>query len=365
MEIREIFVGKTLDFDFCINEGFPIVDWLNAQELGPLFRINLTHYLELMKEFYVNILPSLDVDLYTKVKNREIELDFTTIATILEIPYVGTRAWNQRNWVVDGMFKNKDCERLLFGENTQIFQKMYSRNHSLHHRFLHHPVATHILPKSGGFNEVTHMEAFTMFHIITGQRICVPKLILNHMQAMHARKNARFPYSNSITKILMHFGVNLTGEVHHALRSADKLRKGTLGRMGFKKHKRLGTWVPRDEDSNRVIGEEEEGGEEGGEEVQGEEERTSQVDPALSVNLPSNQFEEILRAIKGLEMGIQTIKRRQKRIERKLVEKGIIGDECITSSSSQEDQANQREEEEGTDDMGHMDGDDEDDHMAD
>ncbi|GAV68112.1 hypothetical protein CFOL_v3_11615, partial [Cephalotus follicularis] len=111
-------------------------------------------------------------------------------------------------------------------------------NLSFHHRFLHHAVATHISPKAGGFDEVTHMEAFTMFNIITGQRICVPKLIINHMQAMHSRENARLTYSNIITKILMHFGVNLTGEVHHALQSADKLGKGTLGRKGFKKHKR-------------------------------------------------------------------------------------------------------------------------------
>ncbi|GAV74571.1 hypothetical protein CFOL_v3_18051 [Cephalotus follicularis] len=117
----------------------------------------------------------------------------------------------------------------------------------MHHRFLHHAIATHILPKAGGFDEVTHMEAYTMFHIITGQKINVPMLIINHMHAMHNRENARLPYSNIITKILMQFGVDLSGELHHSLQSADKLGKGALGRMGFKKHKRLGTWIPREE----------------------------------------------------------------------------------------------------------------------
>ncbi|GAV58532.1 hypothetical protein CFOL_v3_02065, partial [Cephalotus follicularis] len=138
--------------------------------------------------------------------------------------------------------------------------KMYSRNLTLDYRLLHRAVATHILPKSGGFDEVTHMEAYTMFHIITGRRINVPLLIFNHMKAMHARENAGLPYGNIVTKILMHFGVNLDEEVHHALQSGDKLGKGTLGGMGFKKHKKLGTWIPKDEDSDR-ISEEEEGGE--------------------------------------------------------------------------------------------------------
>ncbi|GAV65302.1 hypothetical protein CFOL_v3_08817, partial [Cephalotus follicularis] len=111
-------------------------------------------------------------------------------------------------------------------------------NLSLHYRVLHRAVATHILPKAGGFDEVTHMEAFTMFHIITGRKICVPQLIIKHMLVIHDRENVRLAYSNIITKILMYFEVDLSGELHHSLQNTDRLGKGTLGRMGFKKHKR-------------------------------------------------------------------------------------------------------------------------------
>ncbi|GAV68183.1 LOW QUALITY PROTEIN: hypothetical protein CFOL_v3_11686, partial [Cephalotus follicularis] len=234
----KILVGKTLDFDFCLNEGFPIVGWLEAQGLAPLFRINLPYYPELMKEFYVNILSSSSVHLCTKVKYKEIKSNFTTLATILGIPYEGARGWNQRNWIIDSAFNKEECVRLLFGEKAHAMHRMYSRNLSLHHRCsarVFHCVYYCISPI--GFDEVTHMEAFTMFHIITGQRISVPMLIINHMQAMHCRENG-LPYSNIITKILMHFGVDLSGELHQALQSVDKLGKGTLRRMGFKKHKR-------------------------------------------------------------------------------------------------------------------------------
>ncbi|GAV67581.1 hypothetical protein CFOL_v3_11086 [Cephalotus follicularis] len=150
------------------------------------------------------------------------------------------------------------------------------------------------------------MEAYTMYHLITGKRINVPNLIIHHMLAIQGRENARLAYSNIITKILMRFGVDLTGELHHTLQSADKLGKGTLGRMGFKKHKRLGTWIPREEDSNRMI--EDEGGEEMGEEAQGEAANKPQVNPTQNVNMPSTQFEALLEAIKGIQKEVKDIK---------------------------------------------------------
>ncbi|GAV79230.1 hypothetical protein CFOL_v3_22695 [Cephalotus follicularis] len=220
---------------------------------------------------------------------------------------------------------------------------MHSRNLHLEYRFLHRAVATHILPKSGGFDEITHMEAYTMFHIITGRRINVPLLIFNHMKAMHARENARLPYGNIVTKILMHFGIALDEEVHHALQSGDKLGKGTLGRIGFKKHKILGTWIPRDENSNRI----EEGNEEDeeGEEAQGEQRIAPSVEGSPIHMFATSQFEQIMTVIHVIERNqsnmakeLKTIKRKQKILESKLFEHILIGNEDITPSSSQEDE---------------------------
>ncbi|GAV58122.1 hypothetical protein CFOL_v3_01656, partial [Cephalotus follicularis] len=283
----------------------------------------------------------------------------------LNIPNEGARGWNQRNWIINDDFDKEECVRMLFDENAQCMQRMYTRNLSLHHRFLHRAISTHILPKSGGFDEVTHMKAYTMYHLITGKRINVPNLIIHHMLAIQERENARLAYSTIITKILMHFGVVLSGELHHSLQITDKLGKGTLGRMGFKKHKRLGTWIPREEDSNRMI--EDEGGEEIGEEAQGEATNDPQVDPIQNVNLPSTQFEELLEAIKGIrqevkdiKVDVQTIKRRQKRMAKQFAEKGLAGDKrLITSSSSEENEATQREDGGATDELGDMDGDNE------
>ncbi|GAV60265.1 hypothetical protein CFOL_v3_03796, partial [Cephalotus follicularis] len=253
---RKILVGKILDFDFCNSEGFPIVEWLSVQGLEPLFSINLPSYLELIKEFYVRILSSSMNSLSTKVKDKQIELDLDNLATILNVLNSGAWGWNQWSWVASSNFDQQDCVRVLFGEIADHVQRMYTRNLSLHYRFLHRAVCTHILPKVGGFDEVTHMEAYTMYHLITVRQINIPFIIINHMNSIHDRENARLGYSNIITKILHYFNVDLTGEVHHPLQSVDKLGKGTLGRMGFKKHKRLSTWIPRDEDSNRVIEEE-------------------------------------------------------------------------------------------------------------
>ncbi|GAV69782.1 hypothetical protein CFOL_v3_13283 [Cephalotus follicularis] len=236
---RKILAGKILDFDFCTADNFPIVGWLNDLGLGPLFMINLPYYPDLIKEFYANFGFSTSVSLSTSINGIPIMMTYELFSSILNIPCDGTKAWSNRNWVEKNGFSSEECVHLLFGENAQLVNKMYSRNMRLNDRFLHRAVATHIILKSGGFDEVTHMEAFTMFHIITGRRINVPLLIINHMKAIHARENARLAYFNIITKILIHFGLNLDDEVHHALQSGDKLGKGTLGRMGFKKHKRL------------------------------------------------------------------------------------------------------------------------------
>ncbi|GAV72397.1 hypothetical protein CFOL_v3_15885, partial [Cephalotus follicularis] len=313
---RKIPVGKILDFNFCNSEGFPIIGWLNAQGLEPLFSINLPSYPELIKEFYVHILSSSMESLSTTVKNKPIELDLARLATILNVPNSGAWGWNQRSWVASPNFDQQDCVRVLFGENADHVQRMYTRNLSLHYRFLHHAVCTHILPKAGGFDEVTHMEAYTMYHLITGRQINVPFLIINHMHAIHDRENARLGYSNIITKILHYFNVDLTGEVHHPLQSVDKLGKGTLGRMGFKKHKRLSTWIPRDEDSNRVI--EEEGEAEMGDEAENVPLPIEpQAEPIPDVNLPRNRLDEIFDAIKGLQQNVKEMKMNMQSVKRR------------------------------------------------
>ncbi|GAV61955.1 hypothetical protein CFOL_v3_05480, partial [Cephalotus follicularis] len=235
---HKILVDKVLDFDFCNNEGFPIIGWLIEQGLEPLFSIDFPSYPDLIKEFYVHILATSKIDLTTKVDNTQIKFDIQTLATILGIPREGAKGWNQRNWLINENFDKVECVKLLFGENADFMQRMYTRNLSLRHRFLHRVVATHILPKAGGFDEVTHMKAYTMYHLITGKRINVPYLTINHMHTIHGRENARLAYSNIITKILLHFGIDLTGEIHHPLQNVYKLGKGTLRRMGFKKHKR-------------------------------------------------------------------------------------------------------------------------------
>ncbi|GAV61887.1 hypothetical protein CFOL_v3_05412 [Cephalotus follicularis] len=249
---RKILVGKVLDFDFYSREGFPIVEWIRFQGLEPLFSLYKASYPELMKEFYARILSRSLQGLSTSVKGKPIDFDLDELHTILNIPNLGTKGWNQRTWVTGDGFDELDCVRTLFGENADPIQRMYTRNLPMHYRFLHRAICTHILPKAGGFDEVTHMEAFTMYHFITSRPINVPFLIVTYMHSIHDRENARLGYSNIITRILECFGVDFTGEVHIDLQSSDKLGKGTLGRMGFKKHKRTGAWILRDEDSNKM-----------------------------------------------------------------------------------------------------------------
>ncbi|GAV66320.1 hypothetical protein CFOL_v3_09830 [Cephalotus follicularis] len=360
---RKILVGKVLDFDFCTREGFPIVEWIRFQGLEPFFSLNLPSYPELMKEFYVHMIGSSMDSITTTVKNKTIDLDLRRLNIILNAPNGGAMGWNQRSCVTSSDFDKQDCVRVLFGENADPIQNL-----PLDYRFLHHAVCTHILPKAGGFDEVTDMEAYTMYHFIIGRRINVLFLLINDMNSIHDRENTRLGYSNIITKILQYFHIDLTGEVHHDLQSADKLGKGTLGRMGFKKHKRLGTWIPRDEDSNRVV--EEEGEAEIGEEAENIPLQTEpQAEPIPDVHLPRNRLDEIFDAIKGLQQSVeeiktnmQSVKRHQKRMAKKFADTGIIEYGGLISSSSSHD--DNPPDDAATDDMeGEVGGDDAGTHM--
>ncbi|GAV65265.1 hypothetical protein CFOL_v3_08780, partial [Cephalotus follicularis] len=238
---RKILVGKVLDFAFCSREGFPIVEWLRFQGLEPLFSLNKPSFPDLMKEFYAKITSSSSYSpagISSIVKGKTIEFDLDELRTMLNIPNLGVKGWNQRTWVSGDGFDRLDCVRVLFGENAEPLQHMYTRNLPLHYKFLHRAICTHILPKAGGFDEVTHMEAFTLYHFVTSRPINVLFLIVMYMHSIHDRENARLGYSNIITRILECFGVDFSGEVHNDLQSSDKLGKGTLARMGFKKHKR-------------------------------------------------------------------------------------------------------------------------------
>ncbi|GAV92301.1 hypothetical protein CFOL_v3_35681, partial [Cephalotus follicularis] len=180
------------------------------QGLEPLFSLHKASVPELMKEFYAKISTSssyISAGISTIVKGKSIEFDLDKLHTILKIPNLGVRGWNQCTWVTGDDFDRLDCVRTLFGENADPIQRMYTRNLPLHYRFLHRAICTHILPKAGGFDEVTHMEAFTMYHFITRRPINVPFLIVKYI-SIHDRENARLGYSNIITRILECFGVD-------------------------------------------------------------------------------------------------------------------------------------------------------------
>ncbi|GAV68902.1 hypothetical protein CFOL_v3_12405 [Cephalotus follicularis] len=356
---RKILVGKVFDFDFCSREGFPIVEWIRFQGLEPLFSLNKASYPDLMKEFYAKISSSSSyssVGISTIVKGKSIDLDLGELHTILKVPNLGVRGWNQRTWVTGDEFDRLDCVRTLFGENADPIQRMYTRNLPLHYRFLHRAICTHILPKAGGFDEVTRMEAFTMYHFITRRPINVPFLIVKYMHSIHDRENARLGYSNIITRILECCGVDFTGEVHNDLQSSDKLGKGTLGRMGFKKHKRTGAWIPRDEDSNRI--KQEEGEVEAGEET---ENVPLQIEPPPQPipddHPPKNRMDEMFDVITGMQKNIECMRRRQKIFLKRFADAGlIVYDGLISSSSSHDDDP---PDDAATDDMeGDLGGDD-------
>ncbi|GAV69354.1 hypothetical protein CFOL_v3_12855 [Cephalotus follicularis] len=216
--------------------------------------INAPYYVEIVKEFYsnmVNVSDSCDfVETKTKVSRTVNKFDDKPLGKILGLPATGSKFFETKKWLEDPELVLEDCLRAFY-PNENVFGGMAKTTNLLgaEHRLLHHIIATHILPNSGGHEKMSYQDLYMMWHVVTGKALNLPHLIMKYMLRATSKVEGALPYGMVITKIISHFGIIVGNEVASRIDVGDIYNASSLKRMGWKRVFESGNgniWLPKE-----------------------------------------------------------------------------------------------------------------------
>ncbi|GAV82259.1 hypothetical protein CFOL_v3_25711 [Cephalotus follicularis] len=255
--------GRNIDLQFCSSE-FTFVSWLEDLNLIPLVQIYDPYYIKLVKDFYSNLRITSNQNeefaLTSTVKGQRIFLDSRILASILHIPHTGIYVFEHKKWPeVEGFHPNQILS-ILYPNDPNVHPNMALTTNrlSVDHRLLHHLIVHQILPTGGGYAKLSRMQVFLMWCILSRIEYCFPLLMLKTMVRAFHQKKSVLPFGSILTKIFLHFHIQLDGEVATKLKKEDTYNKSTLNRMGWKKEQGIWTYCPRADQAPRIAREEQE-----------------------------------------------------------------------------------------------------------
>ncbi|GAV83026.1 hypothetical protein CFOL_v3_26477 [Cephalotus follicularis] len=260
---KRVMGGRNIDLQFCSFE-FSFVSWLEDLNLIPLVQISDPFYIKLVKEFYSNLRIASNQNeefaLTSTVKGERIYLNARILASILHIPHTGIYVFEHKKWPeVEGFHPNHILS-ILYPNDPNVHPNMAltSNRLSVDHRLLHHLIVHQILPTGGGYAKLSRMQVFLMWCILSRIEFCFPLLMLKTMVRAFHQKKSILPFGSILTKIFLHFHIQLEGEVGTKLKKEDTYNKSTLNRMGWKKEQGIWTYCPRADQAPRIAREEQE-----------------------------------------------------------------------------------------------------------
>ncbi|GAV83716.1 hypothetical protein CFOL_v3_27162 [Cephalotus follicularis] len=221
------------------------------------------------------------------------------------------------------------------------------------HRLLHHITVTHILPTSDWHEKMSYQDLYIMWHVVTGKPLNLPHLIMKNMLRATSKVEGALPYGMIITKILSHFRIVFGNEVASRIDVRDIYNASSLKRMGWKRvldSDKVVEWLLKEGGSRRKIVK----GECEDVEEQGEAQRKKQTlapqmqqGQASSRRNSSFSMDVFMAEMRKLNIQMDDMReefidlfddhqRRQKRLEKKLIAKGLIEAADISSSEEEE-----------------------------
>ncbi|GAV62840.1 hypothetical protein CFOL_v3_06363 [Cephalotus follicularis] len=331
--------------------------------------INAPYYIEYVKEFYSNLSNVGDdcndvLELTTKVNRIVIKFDDKILGQLLNVPTARSKLFETKKWSVDPELVLEDCLRVFY-PNEKVFGGMAKPTNLLgaEHRLLHHITATHILLTSGGHEKMSYQDLYIMWHVVTGKPLNLPHLIMKNMLRATSKVEGALPYGMVITKILSHFGLVFGNEVASRLDVGDIYHASSFKRMGCKRvfdSEKGVQWLPKEggRKRKRVKGEGDEDVEEQGEAQKKKQTPAPQMQQvqASSSSKASASMDVLLDELRKLNIKMDNLRgefldlfddqhRRLRRLEKKMIAKGLI--EAADISSSEEEES----EEEGGDNV--------------
>ncbi|GAV85973.1 hypothetical protein CFOL_v3_29407 [Cephalotus follicularis] len=124
------------------------------------------------------------------------------LGEILCVPAIGSKFFETKKWPEDPELVLEDFLRVFYPKEN-VFRRISIPTNfpGAEHRLLHHIVATHFLPTSGGHEKMSYQDLYIMWHVVTGKPLNLPHLIMKNMLRASSKLDGALPYGMVITKI--------------------------------------------------------------------------------------------------------------------------------------------------------------------
>ena len=174
-------------------------------------QIREKHYPKLVRAFFcrAEVYPDKAL-IISKIKDIQISLTPEDLGNILSLPIDGNclfgENWNEKLGI-DMEFINNN----VFEPNSSEFN---SANLQKIPKMLNIITQYNILPRKGSFDIVTKNDLMVLYHILFGERLNLPFVLIQHMIATSRNPNRQscVPYGMMLTKVFQKFLVPLEDE---------------------------------------------------------------------------------------------------------------------------------------------------------
>ncbi|GAV66321.1 hypothetical protein CFOL_v3_09831, partial [Cephalotus follicularis] len=232
---RKVLYGRVVDFFFTTGDSFQLEQWFTGLGWRDYFTIHAAYYVELVKEFYSNMVNASDdgdnLEIKTKVNRTVIKFDDKILGNILNVPALGSKFFETKKWPEYPELVLEDCLRVFYPNENVFGMEKPTNLLGAEHRLLHHIIATHILPTSGGHEKMSYRDLYITWHFVTGKALNLPHLIMKNMLRTTSKVDGALPYGMVITKIISHFGIIVGNEVVSRVDVGDIYNASSLKRM--------------------------------------------------------------------------------------------------------------------------------------
>jgi len=234
---------KRIIFSFLKELGQWIGDLIEDQGWSFFCSLNVPTYPNLVRSFYENLrLEEQHVE--STVKGKRIIVTAERLCSLLKMPNEGLKHLILKD-------KKKTFRTILNRENVSGIGNVMANTLSLEMRLLHNFFSRIFLSRIGRFDWVTERDLSFMGHVIDGEALNLPHIMLLQMKEAVRKVKAYLPYGMVLTLFFQASRVNLNGEDGRPLHHTDTYSSKSLQRMGYQLTE--GAWRKKGSDL-RAIG---------------------------------------------------------------------------------------------------------------
>ena len=170
---------------------------------------------------------------------------------------------------------------------------------------IHHIITHNIIPRSGSYKYTSSLDLFIMWCILNKVKLDLAFYIGWHMDTCVKKKNGALPYGLHITTILIHFGVDVSGEKE----TWNVIQKDVYGETTMRQMKyefKDNTWVKKDAHVMEEVDEEaqmDEAETQGNEEAM-QEDQEPPTAPSISSRVNEDNFQLMFGRLGSLATGM-------------------------------------------------------------